>query len=58
MEILESTNKNLDQEVLVNIVQPQKKSVRFELPTEQTGLDLNLRERLQHNMLYKDDTIF
>ena len=38
--------------------QKKVKKVRFELPTEQTDLDGDLRERLQHNLLYKDDTIF
>jgi hypothetical protein len=32
--------------------------VRFELPIENKEIDANLRERLQHNLLYKDDTIF
>ena len=35
-----------------------KKSVRFQLPTENQEIDSSFRERLQHNLLYKDDTIF
>lgn len=35
-----------------------KKIVRFELPTENKDIDSSFRERLQHNLLYKDDTIF
>ena len=36
-----------------------KKCVRFQLPTENNQeFDSSFRERLQHNLLYKDDTIF
>ena len=52
--LLNSTEESKKSEV----VKP-KKCVRFQLPTENNQeFDSSFRERLQHNLLYKDDTIF
>jgi hypothetical protein len=43
---------------MAQVVKP-KKHVRFELPLRtQSDLDCKIKERLEHNTLYKDDTIF